>query len=178
MSVCCKCWRYPENQSLSSYSPEVILKARKVSGFRMALLELLFHRQFPKVSALLSQNALNRHGKENAQKSIPSLFRPESATFQSGTMWKRRACWGVEGFAERLRHLVTETQQIREMPKGQRLVARPSLEKLFSQRSRGKTSRDRLIAETVAAHGYSQIEVASCLRLHHSTISRILTIMI
>ena len=48
------------------------------------------------------------------------------------------------------------------------------MEKLLSQRSRGKASRDRLIAEGVTAHGYSQMEVASFLRLHYSTISRIL----
>jgi hypothetical protein len=39
----------------------------------------------------------------------------------------------------------------------------------------GKASRDRLIAEPVTAHNYGQIEVASFLRLHYSTISRILT---
>jgi hypothetical protein len=50
---------------------------------------------------------------------------------------------GVEGFAEGLRHLVVEKQQIREIPKGQRFVGRPSLEKLFSTRSPGKASRDR-----------------------------------
>jgi hypothetical protein len=81
---------------------------------------------------------------------------------------------GVEGFAEGLRHLVTEKQQIREIPKGQRFVGRPSLEKLLSQRNRGKASRDRRIAEAVTAHGYSQMEVASFLGLHYSTISRIL----
>ena len=68
---------------------------------------------------------------------------------------------------------MTEKQQIREIPKGQRFVGRPSLEKLFSH-SPGKASRDRLIAEAVTAHGYSQMEVASFLRLHYSTISRIL----
>ena len=84
---------------------------------------------------------------------------------------------GVEGFAEGLRHLVTEKQQIREMPKGQRFVGRPSLERLFSQRSAGKVSRDRLIAEAVTAHGYSQKDVASFLHLHYSTISRILAVI-
>jgi hypothetical protein len=34
----------------------------------------------------------------------------------------------------------------------------------------------RLIAEAITAHGYSQIDVASFLRLHYSTISRILTV--
>ena len=81
---------------------------------------------------------------------------------------------GVEGFAEGLRHLVTEKQQIREIPKGQRFVGRPRLEKLFSQKSRSKTSRDRLIAKAVTEHGYSQMDLASFLGLHYSTISRIL----
>jgi transcriptional regulator with XRE-family HTH domain len=49
------------------------------------------------------------------------------------------------------------------------------LKKLFSQRSRGKTSRDRLIARAVTEYGYSQIDLASFLGLHYSTISRILT---
>ena len=82
---------------------------------------------------------------------------------------------GVEGFGEGLRHLVTKKQQIREIPKGQRFVGRPTLDKLFSQRSRGKTSRDQLIIKAVTDYGYSQMELASFLGLHYSTISRILT---
>jgi hypothetical protein len=71
---------------------------------------------------------------------------------------------------------VTEFRQIREISKGQRFVGPLSLETLFSQKSPGKASRDRLIAEAVTAHGYSQMEVASFLGLHYSTISRILTV--
>src|SRR5262245_20394929 len=81
---------------------------------------------------------------------------------------------GVEGFAVGLRHLVTEKQQIREIPKGQRFVGRPTMEKLFSQKSRSKTSRDRLIAKAVTEYGYSQMDLASFLGLHYSTVSRIL----
>jgi putative transposase len=82
---------------------------------------------------------------------------------------------GVEGFGEALRHLVTKKEQIREIPRGQRFVGRPTLDKLFSQSSRGKTSRDRLITKAVTDYGYSQMELASFLGLHYSTISRILT---
>jgi putative transposase len=85
---------------------------------------------------------------------------------------------GVEGFAEALRDFVTEKQQIREIPKGQRFAGRPSLEKLFSQKSLGKRSRDQLITKAVGGYGYSQMEVASFLDLHYSTISRILAITI
>ena len=81
---------------------------------------------------------------------------------------------GVEGFADGLRHLVTEKQRTREIPKGQRFFGRPPLEKLFSQRRDDKISRDRLIAKAVTHYGYSQMELASFLGLHYSTISRII----
>jgi hypothetical protein len=76
------------------------------------------------------------------RQSISSLFKPESATLQSGTILKPRVPWASKSLAEGLRHLVTEKQQIRDTqgPK--------SLEKL-SHRSPGKTSRDRLIAEAI-----------------------------
>jgi hypothetical protein len=77
-----------------------------------------------------------------------------------GSSVEAQTLLGVEGFADGLRRLVTEKQQIREIPKGQRFVGRPSLEKLFSQKSRVKASRDRLI-------------VKNFLALHYSTVSRI-----
>lgn len=80
---------------------------------------------------------------------------------------------GAEGFANNFRHLLSEKQQIPEIPKGQRFAARPTLEALFAQR-RGKRSRDQLIVKAVNCHGYSQVELARFLRLHYSTISRIL----
>ena len=46
-------------------------------------------------------------------------------------------------------------------------------ETIFTEKTR-QPSRDPLIAEAVTAHGYSQMEVASFLRPHYSTISRIL----
>src|SRR5438105_2218990 len=101
-----------------------------------------------------------------------------SSRIGSPSIWdnlEAQSLLGVEGFGEGLRHLVTEKQQISEIPKGQRFVGRPTLHKLFSQRSRGKTSRDRLIAKAVTDYGYSQMELASFLGLHYSTISRILT---
>lgn len=97
----------------------------------------------------------------------------------SSSIWdglEAQSLLGVEGFAEGLRHLVTKKQQIREIPKGQRFAGRPTLKKLFSQRSMGKQSRDQLIAKAVGDYGYSQMELASFLNLHYSTISRILAI--
>lgn len=99
------------------------------------------------------------------------------AGIDSPSIWddlEAQSLLGVEGFAEGLRHLVTKKQKIREIPKGQRFAGRPPLEKLFPQKSRGKTSRDQLIAKAVTHYGYSQMELARFLGLHYSTISRIL----
>ncbi|HEX2227105.1 MAG TPA: addiction module toxin RelE, partial [Candidatus Binatia bacterium] len=81
---------------------------------------------------------------------------------------------GVEGFAEGLRHLLNEKQEVREIPKGQRFAGRPTLEKLFARRVSDKRTRDQLIEKAVVEFGYSQMELASFLDLHYSTISRIL----
>ena len=90
--------------------------------------------------------------------------------------WSSDVCssdLGVEGFAEGLRPLVTKRQEVKEIPKGRRFVGRPSLKNLFSERSGGKASRDPLIGKAITDYGYSQMEVASFLDLHYSTISRI-----
>jgi len=80
---------------------------------------------------------------------------------------------GLEGFAEALRGHVTGKQMIREIPKGQRLIGRKSLKKLFEPAGKEKSIRDRLISQAVNRHGYSQAEVARYLNLHYSTISRL-----
>src|SRR5262249_12047177 len=98
------------------------------------------------------------------------------AGIDSASIWENleaQSLLGVEGFAEGLRPLVTKRREVKEIPKGQRFVGRPSLKKLFSERRPGKTSRDQLIAQAITDYGYSQMEVASFFDLHYSTISRI-----
>jgi len=95
------------------------------------------------------------------------------------SIWERleaQSLLGVEGFAQGLRHLVTEKQQVREIPKGQRLAGRPTLEKLFARRASDKTTRNELIEKAVCEFGYSQMELSSFLNLHYSTISRMLAV--
>jgi hypothetical protein len=48
-------------------------------------------------------------------------------------------------------------------------------ETIFTEKPR-QSIQDRLIADAITAHGYSQMDVASFLGLHYSTISRILTV--
>jgi putative transposase len=93
------------------------------------------------------------------------------------TIWENleaQSLLGLEGFAEALRGHVSGNQKVREIPKGQRLIGRPSLHKLFEERGKKKTVRDRTIRDAVNQHGYSQVEVARHLKLHYSTISRLI----
>jgi REP element-mobilizing transposase RayT len=92
------------------------------------------------------------------------------------TIWedlKAQSILGTEGFAEALTDHVTGKNTVKEIPKEQRLLGRPTLKRHFNQTGKQRTKRDQLIADAVYQHGYSQIEVARHLDLHYSTISRL-----
>jgi REP element-mobilizing transposase RayT len=96
------------------------------------------------------------------------------------TIWENleaQSLLGVEGFADALRGHVTGKETVREIPKGQRLIGRASLKKLFDKAGKEKAIRDRLISQAVNQHGYSQMEVARHLKLHYSTVSRLIKSM-
>jgi REP element-mobilizing transposase RayT len=93
------------------------------------------------------------------------------------TIWENleaQSLLGLEGFADALRGHVTGKETVREIPKGQRLIGRASLKKLFDKAGKEKAIRDRLIVQAVNQHGYSQMEVARHLKLHYSTVSRLI----
>ena len=93
------------------------------------------------------------------------------------TIWEdleAQSLLGLEGFAEALKDHVAGKRRVREIPREQRLIGRLSLKELFGKAAGEKAKRDRLIAEAVYKHGYSQIELARYLQLHYSTISRVI----
>ena len=66
-------------------------------------------------------------------------------------------------------------EDIKEIPKSQRYISRPSLDSLFEENVlKSKHKRDKKISETVERYGYSQKEVADYLKMHYSTISRLI----
>jgi DNA-directed RNA polymerase specialized sigma subunit len=66
-------------------------------------------------------------------------------------------------------------EQIPEIAKSQRFMNRPPLRDIFrSEVLRDKRKRDERIGEAVFEHGYTQREVADHLRIHFSSVSRIL----
>jgi hypothetical protein len=111
--------------------------------------------------------ASNRVAEDQRSKKV---FRVVQAGIGNPSIWDDLAAQsllGVEGFAERLRQLMTEKQQIREIPKGQRFVGRPSLEKLFSHnpgKASGTGSSPKLLHPTVIARWRWQASWAYIIR--------------
>lgn len=87
---------------------------------------------------------------------------------------KGQSLLGEETFVNRLTPYIKGNEAIKEIPKNQRYISRPSLDSLFGGRIRSeKRRRDQKIAEAVEVYGYNQKEVADFLGLHYSTISRL-----
>ncbi|MFH1702149.1 MAG: transposase [Nitrospirota bacterium] len=82
---------------------------------------------------------------------------------------------GEDTFIEKFMNYLKGREGVREIPKRQRYINRPSLDRLFERDVlRNKQKRDKKIAEATERYGYSQKEVADYLGMHYSTISRLI----
>jgi hypothetical protein len=82
---------------------------------------------------------------------------------------------GEGDFIESLSEYVRGRKQIPEIAKSQRFMNKPPLRDIFrSEVLRDKRKRDKSIGEAVFEHGYTQREVADHLRIHFTSVSRIL----
>jgi REP element-mobilizing transposase RayT len=82
---------------------------------------------------------------------------------------------GEEGFVDQLINYVKGYEEVQEIPKEQRFLKRPKLEEILHKELKGeKKKRNRKIKEAVEKYGYSQMEVAHYLKMHYSTVSRLI----
>ena len=79
---------------------------------------------------------------------------------------------GSEQFVQDLTPRLREIEHQREIPRSQRLAARPSLDDIFL-RVTSKTQRNQKIHEATRQHEYTLAQLQAHLGLHYSTISRI-----
>lgn len=86
---------------------------------------------------------------------------------------KGQVLLGSDQFVESMAPHLDEQVTRLEVPKGQRLMHRPSLEKLFSG-AESKASRNVTMAKCYLEYGYTQAEIANALELHYATVSRII----
>lgn len=81
---------------------------------------------------------------------------------------------GSEGFRERFLDYLRGREDVKEIPKSQRLMGRPSLKQLWKGvKWEDREKRDELIRDAVQKYGYRLSEVAQHVKLHYSTVSRI-----
>jgi putative transposase len=86
---------------------------------------------------------------------------------------KGQIFWGTDEFIKQLSGLLDEKESIKEVPKVQRYVARPSLGELFKgKKGKERTAEDRVIYDAYVRHGYTMKEIADYLHFHYATISR------
>jgi REP element-mobilizing transposase RayT len=81
---------------------------------------------------------------------------------------------GKETFIDTLKETIPEKTAVQEIPKSQRYANRPPLAGLFSS-GRSKKKRDEAIVAGHLTYGYEQKEIASFLRIHYTTVSRIIS---
>jgi hypothetical protein len=87
---------------------------------------------------------------------------------------KGQSILGDGDFVNRLVDYARGYEEVKEIPKIQRYLNRPSLAEIFKNSRGDKRGRDRGITEAVKRWGYSEREVADYLRLHYSTVSRLI----
>jgi REP element-mobilizing transposase RayT len=82
---------------------------------------------------------------------------------------------GEDEFIESLSDYVKGRRQIPEISKSQRFMDKPRLGDIFRPEVLGdRQKRDKTIGKAVFEHGYTQREVADYLRIHFTSVSRIL----
>ena len=126
---------------------------------------------------LITDWVLGQFGKTKgqAQKKYKEFVR---AGIGGERIWKQvrgQSILGKEDFAESLIDYVKGYRDIKEIPRSQRYAGRPGLDRLFDEETKGdRKKRKKKAHEAVERHGYSQKEVADCLGIHYSVISKLL----
>jgi len=72
---------------------------------------------------------------------------------------------GSDEFAGELKPLLSDYEALKEVPRRERLTARPSLARLFAK-ARDKATRNERIYEGLRVHGYTLQEAGDAVGLH------------
>ncbi len=92
-------------------------------------------------------------------------------------IWKEvkgQVVLGRDKFVGEIIELIKDKKELKEIPRKQRHIGRPSLETLFAQQIlKDRAERNKRIYEAVMERGYSQSEVAEFVGIHYSRVSRI-----
>ena len=88
---------------------------------------------------------------------------------------KGQVMLGSQDFVEQMRPLLEQKANMKEIPRGQRLLHRPGLKVVFTKATRrDKATRDEAIRQAHQAHGYSMADIARHAGVHYSTVSKVI----
>ncbi len=100
------------------------------------------------------------------------------AGIKENSPWKKlkgQVLLGGDGFIERFKDILSEKEEIKEIPKVQRFLSRPKMEAIFTkEKTATKQKRDNQIYKAIMHHGYSLKEIADYLGVHYTTVSKAL----
>ena len=86
---------------------------------------------------------------------------------------KGQIFYGTDEFIKQLSGLLDGKEKIKEVPRLQRYVARPSLSELFKgKKGKERKAEDKSIYAAYVRYGYTMKEIAEHLGFHYATISR------
>jgi len=95
------------------------------------------------------------------------------AGLQAESPWKEvrgQLYLGDERFIDKIKKLIRGKETLKEIPRVQRYITKPSLEKIFKHRD--KKLKDRAMHEAHVRYGYTLKDIAEHLGVHYSTVSR------
>jgi hypothetical protein len=81
---------------------------------------------------------------------------------------------GEEGFTDKFKDHLTDKEKIKEIPRAQRYVNRPTLSKLISSGEK-TVKRNKHIYMAHIKYGYSLKEIADYLEIHYTTVSKLIS---
>ena len=86
-----------------------------------------------------------------------------------------QALLGSEAFVEKLRPLLEQKDELKEIPRAQRLLHRVELKRMFTKAVRGeKALRDEAIRKAFLEYRYSMAAIALHAGVHYSTVSKVI----
>lgn len=113
--------------------------------------------------------------REKAEKEYRQFVNLEIGKKTIWTDLKGQAILGEDKFVDSLIEHLRKHKDIPDIPKSQRYVNRPSLEKIFSEEIlRDKAKRDKKMTEAVEKYGYLQCEIADHIGMYFTSVSRIM----
>lgn len=86
-----------------------------------------------------------------------------------------QAVLGPEAFVENMRPMLDDVRNLKEISRPQRLLHRPSLQKIFTKAVQAEKSlRDAAIRQSFQDYGFSMAEISRHAGVHYSTVSKVI----